>query len=221
MSVDGVAKTAFKTHHGDYEFLVMPFGLTNAPSTFQALMNESLEEHVIHLRAVLEVMRKHQLYAKLSKCVFGTGQVEYLGHVISAKGVSTNPAKIKAMEDWHVSSNVKQLRRFLGLIGYYRRFIKSYASISRPLTLLLNKNGFQWNKEAQVAFEHLKKAMMSAPVLPLPDFEKEFTVETDASGVGIGAVLIQGDHPIAYLSKTLSAKHQLMSTYEKEFWLLY
>nr|GEV47315.1 hypothetical protein [Tanacetum cinerariifolium] len=140
-----------------------------------------------------------------------------LGHVISAMGVSTDPSKIQAMESWPIPTNVKQLRGFLGHTGYYRRFIKSYASISRPLTLFLKKNGFKWNEEAQTAFEQLKQAMISAPVLALPDFEKEFIVEMDASGVRIRAVLIQGGHPIAYLSKTLSVKHQMMSTCEKEF----
>ncbi|GJV67266.1 reverse transcriptase [Tanacetum coccineum] len=163
-------------------------------------LSKSLEEHVVHLRNVLEVMKTHQLYAKLSKCVFGTKQVEYLGHVISVDGVSTDPTKIKAIEAWPVLNNLKQLRGFLDLTGYYRRFIKSYASISRPLTLLLKKNSFQWNKESQVAFESLKKAMISAQVLALPDIDKEFTMETDASGIRIGAVLIQGGHPIAYLN---------------------
>ncbi|GKB37834.1 putative mitochondrial protein [Tanacetum coccineum] len=186
-----VAKTAFKTHEGHYEFLVMPFGLTNAPLTFQSLMNECLEEHVVHLKMILETMRTHKLYAKLSKCVFGTKQVEYLVHVISEKEVATDPSKIQAMANWHVPCNVKQLRGFLGLTGYYRRFIKGYVIPRNKLT--------------------------SAPVLRLPDFNKEFTVETDASRVGIGGVLLQEGHPIAFLSKTLSVKHQMMSTYEKEF----
>ncbi|GJW22636.1 putative mitochondrial protein [Tanacetum coccineum] len=171
-----VAKTAFRTHEGHYEFLVMPFRLTNAPSTFQSLMNKT----------ILETMRTHKLFAKLNKCVFGTTQVEYLGHVISAQGVATDPAKIESMANWPALDSV------------------------------IEKGAYEWNSAAQAAFEALKQAMISAPVLKLPDFTKEFTVETHASGGGIKAVLLQEGHPIAFLSKTLSAKHQLMSTYEKE-----
>ncbi|GJS19026.1 retrotransposon-related protein [Tanacetum coccineum] len=231
-----IAKTAFRTHKGHYEFLVMPFGLTNAPSTFQSLMNEvfkkqlrkfvlvffddiliysqTVEDHALHLKSVLEKMRHHKIYAKRSKCVFGTDKVEYLGHVITAMGVYTHPGKITAMTQWPVPTNLKQLR---GLTGYYRRFIQGYASISKPLTQLLKKNSFVWTKESQAAFLQLKQAMISASVLRLPNFSKEFTLEIDASEVGLGAVLLQERHPVAFLSKTLSTKHQLMSTYEKEF----
>ena len=217
----------------------MPFGLTNAPSTFQALMNDvfkeylrkftlvffddilvyskSLEEHVQHLTMILQKMRDHQLFAKRSKCVFGTTHVEYLGHIISAQGVATDPTKVNAMKNWPVPTNVKQLRGFLGLTGYYRKFIKNFAGLSRPLTQLLKKNSFKWSDEAQVSFQSLKTAMIQAPVLSLPDFTKPFEVETDASGSGIGAILQQNGHPIAYLSKALAPKHQTLSTYEKEF----
>nr|GEU44744.1 retrovirus-related Pol polyprotein from transposon 17.6 [Tanacetum cinerariifolium] len=213
-----IAKTAFRTHRGYYEFLVMPFGLTNAPSTFQSLMNkvfrqylrkfvlvffndiliysQIVEDHVLHLKAVLEIMRHHKLFAKKSKCVFGTENVEYLGYVISAKGVATDPSKVEVMSQWPVPTNLKQLRGFLGLTG---------------------KNSFLWYDDSQRAFEQLKQAMVKAPVLKLPDFSKEFTLETDASGVGLGVVLLQEGHSIAFLSKTLSSKNQLMSTYEKEF----
>ena len=139
-----------------------------------------------------------------------------MGHIISAQGVATDPSKIQAMQNWPVPNNLKQLRGFLGLTGYYRRFVKGYANISQPLNMLLKKNAFHWSPQAQAAFEQLKQAMGESPVLALPNFEEEFVIETDASGFGIGAVLQQRGHPIAYLNKTLAPKHQALSTYEKE-----
>ncbi|GKC28041.1 retrotransposon-related protein [Tanacetum coccineum] len=204
MNEADVAKTTFRTHEGNYEFLVMPFGLTNAPSTFQSLMNEvfkcylrnftlvffddiliysqCLEEHVRHLKIILESMRTHKLFAKPCKCVYETTQVEYLGHVISTQGVATYPVKIEAMANWLMPTSLKQLRGFLGLTGYYRRFIKGFAMISRPLTHLLKKRAYEWSSAAQLAFGALKQAMISALVLKLPDFTKEFIIETDALG---------------------------------------
>ncbi|GJR55926.1 ty3-gypsy retrotransposon protein [Tanacetum coccineum] len=133
------------------------------------------------------------------------------------KGVATYPSKVLAMKEWLQPHNLKQLRGFLGLTGYYRRFVKSYAIISHPLTALLKKNAFKWSIAAQQAFETLKLAMSQAPVLKLPNFNEPFIVETDASGIGIGAILQQGGHPIAYMSKALAPKHHILSTYEKEF----
>ncbi|GJY67895.1 putative mitochondrial protein, partial [Tanacetum coccineum] len=144
--------------------------------------HKSLKDHEHHLSYVLATMRQHKLFAKKSKCVFGTSQVEYLRHVISAQGVATDPTKIKAMQEWPIPSNVKQLRGFLGLTGYYRRFKMNFASVNRPLTQLLKKGGYKWSDEAQAAFETLKSAMQKAPVLALPNFSKPFEIETDASG---------------------------------------
>ncbi|GKB80299.1 ty3-gypsy retrotransposon protein, partial [Tanacetum coccineum] len=164
MKEEDVYKTSFKSHEGHYEFVVIPFGLINAPSTFQALMNcvfnpflrkfalvffddilvynPSVTAHIAHLKMVLQVMRENTLFVKKSKYMFGTGTVEYLGHVISGMGVATDPSKIQVIQDWPVPTNIKQIRGFLGLTRYYRRFIKGYAVISQPLTSLLKKNAF-------------------------------------------------------------------------------
>jgi len=163
-------KTAFKTHHGHYQFKVMPFGLTNAPATFQCIMNEvlapflrkfvmvflddiliyspDLDSHLAHLEQVLETLKTNQLYLKKSKCSFAQGQVEYLGHVISGRGVATASDKIEAMLKWPVPKNVTDVRAFLGLTGYYRRFVKDYGCIAKPLTQLLKHKQFQWSPAA-------------------------------------------------------------------------
>lgn len=235
---EDIYNTAFRTHRGLYEFKVMPFGLTNAPASFQALMNnvfkdqlrksvlvflndilvysQTFEAHLKHLEEVLQKMLEHQVFAKMSKCMFRQKQLEYLGHIISDQGVSTDPEKVTAMKEWPIPKTIKQLRGFLGLTGYYRRFIKSYGEISRPLTQLLKKGMFGGNNEATVAFNKLKATMISAPVLALPDYSLPFVVETDASGMGIGAVLMQKGKPLAFLRKGLTQKQQGMSTYEKE-----
>ena len=172
----------------------MPFGLTNAPSTFQALMNHifkphlrkfvlvffngilvyspSYEVHLTHLRIVFDTLTQHTLFVKLSKCSFGEQQVGYLGHLISIRGVSTDLRKVAAMEQWPVPKNIKELKGFMGLTGYYRRFVKGYGQLSKPLTALLKKNSFQWTESAQQAFLVLKTAMVSAPIFALPEFTK-------------------------------------------------
>jgi len=212
----------------------MPFGLTNAPATFQAVMNQmfseqlrkfvlvfvddilvyspTLEEHLLYLQQVFTILQQHKFLLKHSKCSFAQTSLEYLGHIISGTGVSTDPTKVNVVANWATPTNVKQLRGFLGLSGYDRKFIKNYVLFSRPLTDLLKKNvPFVWTGQHQLCFDTLRAALISAPVLALPDFSKGFQIETNASAKGIGAVLMQDHHPIAYMSKALGVKSQQLA----------
>ncbi|KAM1637451.1 hypothetical protein ACFX2K_015407 [Malus domestica] len=233
-----IPKTAFRTHEGHYEFTVTPFGLTNAPATFQALMNSilkpllhksvivffndilvfsaSVEQHVSHLATVFELLRTYQLKLKHSKCLFGQPSIAYLGHIISVTGVAVDSSKISAISDWSTPTTVRALREFLGLAGYYRKFVHHFGIIARPLTDLLRTDSFQWSTNAAQAFSALKQALSSTPVLALPDFTKPFTVKCDASDSGISVVLSHEGHPIGFLNKPLAPKHQALSVYDKE-----
>lgn len=235
---DDIHKTAFRTHSGHYEYLVMPCGLCNAPSTFQAAMNEVFrpylrkfllvffddilvysrkwEEHMFHLRIVFQILSERKFFVKLSKCVFGAREVYYLGHIISHERVRVDNRKIEAMQSWPKPKTITELRGFLGLTGYYRKFVQNYGLIAEPLTNLLKKGNFLWNPKAEQAFEELKRAMITTPVLALPNFSEIFVIETDASDYGIGAVLGQKGRPIAFLSKALGPSKKNWSVFSKE-----
>ncbi|XP_019420666.1 PREDICTED: uncharacterized protein LOC109330846 [Lupinus angustifolius] len=207
MRLDDVEKTTFQTHSGQYEYVVMPFGLSNSLATFQGTMNAifaellrkcvliffydiliyspSHTEHLIHLWHVLSILRNNHFFAKKSKCAFFTPRIEYLGHFITAKGVSTDPVKIQVVQDWPSPHNVKKLRGFLGLTGYYRRFLKNYSILVSPLTNLLRKYVFSWSESVDVAFCQLKAALVNAHVLAIPAMSQPFVIETDASNTRI------------------------------------
>jgi len=176
------------------------------------IYSPTLDDHMVHLQEVFELLRQNQLYLKESKCSFAQPSLSYLGHIISSTGVSTNPSKIQNMQKWPVPTSVTELRGFLGLTGYYRRFIKGYGLITKPLNSLLNKKAFQWS-----SFDKVKMAMTQTPVLALPNFQEPFVIETDACQDGVGAVLMQHGKPVAYLSKALSGRNKNISIYEKEF----
>ena len=187
MHPDDIAKTTFQTHHDHFEFLVMPFGLTNAPATFQALMNDVLRpylrrfvlvffddiliysaswaEHLQHVAIVFNELRAHHLHLKRSKCSFGTPSVAYLGHVISVDGVAMDADKVAAVSAWPTPHSPRAPRGFLGLAGYYRKFIREFGLIAAPLTRLLRRDAFAWDDEATTAFEALKGALTMGPVL--------------------------------------------------------
>ena len=220
-------KTTFKTKQGLYEWLVMPFGLTNAPSTFMRLMNEvlrpyigkfvvvyfddiliysrSLTEHIGHLEQVLKALRQEGLYANLKKCVFCTDQLVFLGFVVSSQGLKVDEEKIKAIQDWPTPTTIGHVRSFHGLASFYRRFVKDFSTIAAPMTSVIKKNvSFTWGPAQEESFNRLKYSLTHAPVLTLPNFDKPFEIECDASGTGIGAVLTQGGRPVAFFSEKLS-----------------
>ena len=216
-----VSKTAFRTRYGHYEFLVMPFGLTNAPAAFMDLMNRvfqpyldkfvivfiddilvysaSEEDHAQHLKVVLNILREKQLYAKYSKCEFWLHEVSFLGHVVSGEGISADPKKVEAIIKWEQPKNVAEVRSFLGLAGYYRRFVEGFSRISAPLSQLTRKGvKFGWNEKCEKSFQELKTRLTSAPILALPSSGKEFVVFSDASHQGLGCVLMQEGKVIPY-----------------------
>jgi hypothetical protein len=209
-----IPKTAFTMRYGLFEYLVMSFGLTNALAHFAYLMNsvfmpeldkfmvvfiddiliysKNEEQHAKHLQIVLTRLREHQLYAKFSKCAFWLEEIQFLGHVFFAKGIAVDPSKVKDILEWKPPATVHQVRSFHGLAGYYRRFILDFSKIVKPITGLLKNNiKFDWSSKFNEAFEQLKVLLTTAPVLAQPDIEKLFDVYCDASGSGLGCVLMQ------------------------------
>ena len=221
-----MAKTAFRTRYGHYEFLVMPFGVTNAPAVFMDLMNRVFrdfldqfvivfiddiliysrteEQHAEHLRLVLETLKQHQLFAKFSKCQFWLTSIAFLGHVVSGSGISVDPQKIQAVVDWPRPTTVTEVRSFLGMAGYYRKFVQGFSQIATPLTRLTRKSeAFVWTDDCEASFQKLKEFLVSAPVLVLPSGTEGFQVFTDASLRGLGCVLQQNGRVVAYASRQL------------------
>lgn len=238
-----IEKTAFSVENGHYEFLRMPFGLKNAPSTFQRVMDNvlrehigirclvymddiivfstSLKEHLDNLRKIFDTLRKYNMKIQLDKSEFLHKEVAFLGHIVTCDGVKPNPDKIEIIRKWPLPKTEKELRGFLGILGYYRKFIKDFAKIAKPLTLALRK-GEKINHCASFvnAFEHCRNILTSSDILQYPDFEKPFVLTTDASNYAVGAVLSQGkigsDKPIAFASRTLNKSEENYSAIEKE-----
>ncbi|GJR47941.1 putative reverse transcriptase domain-containing protein [Tanacetum coccineum] len=236
---DDIPKTAFRTRYGHFEFTIMPFGLTNTPVVFIDLMNrvcrpyldkfvivfiddiliysKTQEEHVEHLRLVLELLKKEKLYAKFSKCEFWLREVQFLGHVINGNGIHVDPSKIEAVKNWKAPRTPSEVRSFLGLAGYYRRFIENFSKIAKSLTILTQKcKTFDWGEEQELAFQTLKDKLCNAPVLALPDGPEDFVVYCDASGLGLGCVLMQRGKVIAYASRQLKIHEKNYTTHDLE-----
>ncbi|GJZ46917.1 putative reverse transcriptase domain-containing protein [Tanacetum coccineum] len=236
---EDIPKMAFRTRYGHYEFQVMPFGLTNAPAVFMDLMNrvcrpyldkfvivfiddiliysKTKEEHDVHLRLILELLKKEELYAKFSKCDFWLSKVQFLGHVIDSEGIHVDPAKIESIKDWESPKTPTEIRQFLGLAGYYRRFIEGFSKIAKPMTKLTQKSvKFNWGEKEETAFQTLKQKLCSAPILALPEGSENFVVYCDASHKGLGAVLMQKEKVIAYASRQLKIHEKNYTTHDLE-----
>jgi hypothetical protein len=222
-----------------YEFVVVPLGLTNAPAYFMNLMNkvfmeeldrfvvvfiddiliysETAEEHEEHLRIVLERLRQQKLYAKFNKCEFWMEKVAFLGHVLSAEGMAVDPSKVESVTKWEQPLNVTDIRSFLGMAGYYRRFIENFSNIASLMTeLLKNNTKFEWLEACEKSFQELKKRLTTAPVLTLPDIKKDFVVYCDASKQGLGCVLMQEGKVVAYASRQLKKHEENYPTHDLE-----
>lgn len=243
MHPSSIPKTAFNVENGHFEYIRMPFGLKNAPATFQRVMDNvlkdlqgkiclvymddiiifstSLQEHITNIKTVFSRLRENNLKIQLDKSEFLRKSVEFLGHVITPDGIKPNPRKIEAIQKFPIPRTPKEIKSFLGLIGYYRKFIKNFAQLTKPLTNCLKKNNkVEHTLEFTQSFETCKNILMNDPILQHPDFSKQFNLTTDASNFAIGAVLSQGpigkDLPIAYASRTLNPAELNYSTIEKE-----
>ena len=236
---EDVEKTAFRTRYGHYEFLVMPFGVTNAPAAFMDLMNRIFkryldefvivfiddiliyskdeDQHAEHLRIVLQILKDQRLYAKFKKCEFWLDSVVFLGHIINGEGISVDTQKIRAIVDWQQPKTVFEVRSFLGLAGYYRRFVKDFSKIAVPLTeLTRKKEPFVWTEKREQSFQELKKRLISAPILVLPEGIDGFAIYSDASHQGLGCVLMQNGRVIAYASRQLKPHEKNYPTHDLE-----
>ncbi|GJR32307.1 putative reverse transcriptase domain-containing protein [Tanacetum coccineum] len=234
-----IPKNAFRTRYGHYEFQVMPFGLTNVLTVFMDLMNrvckpyldkfvivfiddiliylKSKEDHEEHLKLILKLLKKEELYAKFSKCEFWISKVQFLGHVIDSQGIHVDPAKIESIKDWASPKTPTDIRQFLGLAGYYWRFIEGFSKVAKPMTKLTHKTvAFEWGDKQEAAFQTLKDKLCSAPILALPQGAENFIVYCDASHKGLGAVLMQNEKVIAYASRQLKIYEKNYTTHDLE-----
>ena len=234
-----IPKTAFRTRYGHFEFTVMPFGLTNAPAAFMGLMNrvfqpyldkfvvvfvddiliysQSEVEHEDHLRIVLQLLRDHRLYAKFSKCEFWLAEVGFLGHAVLASSVSVDPGKVEAVMSWERPKSVFEIRSFLGLEGYYMRFIEDYSLLAAPMTRFTRKEvKFVWDDSCERVFQELKRRLTSAPILIVPEMGQRYTVYYDALNDGLGCVLMQSGKVVAYGSRQLKNHKHNYPTHDME-----